>query len=179
MMSLKGDGKPVSFIEDCAVPLEHLAEYTDALTEVFARHGTHGTWYAHASVGTLHVRPILDMRRDGPKGGAGKMRAIAEEAAALVRKFRGRIQRRARRRAMPRRMDRMAVRTIPLRSFSRDQQRTRPNRIIQSRQDHRSAENGRCRTVSLCAAFGSRDHIEPSRSSRCSIGRRGTCKTIR
>src|SRR5690606_11880331 len=65
MMSLKGDGKPVSFIEDCAVPLEHLAEYTDALTEVFARHGTKGTWYAHASVGTLHVRPILDMRRGG------------------------------------------------------------------------------------------------------------------
>ncbi len=89
MMSLKGDGKPVSFIEDCAVPLEHLADYTDALSEVFARHGTHGTWYAHASVGTLHVRPILDMRRDGPEGGAQRMRAIAEEAAALVRKFRG------------------------------------------------------------------------------------------
>ncbi|HWG76040.1 MAG TPA: FAD-linked oxidase C-terminal domain-containing protein [Steroidobacteraceae bacterium] len=85
MMSLKGDGKPVSFIEDCAVPLEHLAEYTAALTEVFARHGTQGTWYAHASVGTLHVRPILDMRRDGTK----KMRAIAEEAAELVRKYRG------------------------------------------------------------------------------------------
>ena len=85
MMSLKGDGKPVSFIEDCAVPLEHLADYTDALTEVFARHGTRGTWYAHASVGTLHVRPILDMRRDG----AQKMRAIADEAAALVRKFKG------------------------------------------------------------------------------------------
>ena len=65
MMSLKGDGKPVSFIEDCAVPLVHLAEYTDALTEVFARHGTRGTWYAHASVGTLHVRPILDMRQGG------------------------------------------------------------------------------------------------------------------
>jgi FAD/FMN-containing dehydrogenase/Fe-S oxidoreductase len=89
MMSLKGDGKPVSFIEDCAVPLEHLAEYTDALTEVFTRHGTRGTWYAHASVGTLHVRPILDMRQSGPAGGAMKMRAIAEEAAALVRKFRG------------------------------------------------------------------------------------------
>jgi FAD/FMN-containing dehydrogenase/Fe-S oxidoreductase len=85
MMSLKGDGKPVSFIEDCAVPLEHLADYTDALTEVFTRHGTHGTWYAHASVGTLHVRPILDMRRDGAK----KMRAIAEEAGALVRKYKG------------------------------------------------------------------------------------------
>jgi FAD/FMN-containing dehydrogenase/Fe-S oxidoreductase len=89
MMSLKGDGKPVSFIEDCAVPLEHLAEYTDRLTEVFARHGTHGTWYAHASVGTLHVRPILDMRRDGADGGAAKMRAIAEEASELVRRYKG------------------------------------------------------------------------------------------
>jgi len=85
MMSLRGDGKPVSFIEDCAVPLEHLADYTDALTEVFARHGTKGTWYAHASVGTLHVRPILDMRRDG----AVKMRAIANEASELVRQFKG------------------------------------------------------------------------------------------
>jgi FAD/FMN-containing dehydrogenase/Fe-S oxidoreductase len=85
MMSLKGDGKPVSFIEDCAVPLAHLADYTDALSEVFARHGTRGTWYAHASVGTLHVRPILDMRRDG----AAKMRAIAEEASVLVRKYKG------------------------------------------------------------------------------------------
>ncbi len=89
MMSLKGDGKPVSFIEDCAVPLEHLADYTDALTEVFARHGTRGTWYAHASVGTLHVRPILDMRTAGAQGGAAKMRAIANEASELVRKFRG------------------------------------------------------------------------------------------
>ncbi|MBC7710263.1 MAG: FAD-binding protein [Rhizobacter sp.] len=85
MMSLKGDGKPVSFIEDCAVPLESLAEYTANLTEVFAKHGTRGTWYAHASVGTLHVRPILDLRR----GDATKMRAIADEASALVRKFKG------------------------------------------------------------------------------------------
>ena len=89
MMSLKGDGKPVSFIEDCAVPLEHLADYTDALTEVFTRHGTRGTWYAHASVGTLHVRPILNMREGGPDGGAAKMRTIAEEASLLVRKYKG------------------------------------------------------------------------------------------
>jgi Fe-S oxidoreductase/FAD/FMN-containing dehydrogenase len=85
MMSLKGDGKPVSFIEDCAVPLESLAEYTQALTDVFSKHGSRGTWYAHASVGTLHVRPILDMRRDG----AQKMRAVAEEASELVRKYKG------------------------------------------------------------------------------------------
>ena len=85
MMSLKGDGKPVSFIEDCAVPLESLADYTQALTEVFSKYGSRGTWYAHASVGTLHVRPILDMRRDG----AQKMRAVAEEASELVRKYKG------------------------------------------------------------------------------------------
>jgi len=85
MMSMKGDGKPVSFIEDCAVPLEHLAEYTDRLTQVFEKHGTRGTWYAHASVGTLHVRPILDMRRDG----AQQMRAIAEEACAMVKQYKG------------------------------------------------------------------------------------------
>jgi FAD/FMN-containing dehydrogenase/Fe-S oxidoreductase len=85
MMSMKGDGKPVSFIEDCAVPLEHLAEYTDRLTRVFEKHGTKGTWYAHASVGTLHVRPVLNMKADG----ARKMRAIAEEACAMVKAFKG------------------------------------------------------------------------------------------
>jgi FAD/FMN-containing dehydrogenase/Fe-S oxidoreductase len=85
MMSMKGDGKPVSFIEDCAVPLEHLADYTERLTEVFRRHGTEGTWYAHASVGTLHVRPVLNMKADGAK----KMRAIAEEACALVKSYKG------------------------------------------------------------------------------------------
>jgi Fe-S oxidoreductase len=85
MMSMKGDGKPVSFIEDCAVPLEHLAEYTAGLTEVFRKHGTEGTWYAHASVGCLHVRPVLNMKGDG----AVRMRAIAEEAAELVRRYKG------------------------------------------------------------------------------------------
>ena len=85
MMSMKGDGKPVSFIEDCAVPLEHLAEYTDSLTQVFAKHGTRGTWYAHASVGTLHVRPVLNMK----EGGARQMRAIAEEACELVKRYKG------------------------------------------------------------------------------------------
>ena len=85
MMSMRGDGKPVSFIEDCAVPLAHLADYVERLTQIFAKHGTRGTWYAHASVGTLHVRPILDMRRDG----GAKMRAIAEEASAIVREYKG------------------------------------------------------------------------------------------
>ena len=86
MMSMKSAGKPVSFIEDCAVPLEDLAEYTDRLTQVFAKHGTSGTWYAHASVGCLHVRPILNMKQSTD---VKKMRAIAEEAFEMVREYKG------------------------------------------------------------------------------------------
>ncbi len=85
-MSMKGDGKPVSFIEDCAVPLDHLADYTAGLNEVFARHGTTATWYAHASVGCLHVRPILNLKQEM---GAKSMRAIALEAIDLVRRYKG------------------------------------------------------------------------------------------
>ena len=86
MMSMKSEAKPVSFLEDCAVELKDLAEYTDKLTRIFDRHGAKGTWYAHASVGCLHVRPVLDMKQ---QGGADTMRAIAEEAFELVRSFGG------------------------------------------------------------------------------------------
>ena len=89
MMSLKGDGKPVSFIEDCAVPLEHLAEYTCALTEVFAKYGTRGTWYAHASVGTLHVRPILDMRVGGRREAPPRCAPSRKRPPTLVRRYKG------------------------------------------------------------------------------------------
>ena len=86
MMSMKEEGKPVSFVEDCAVPLEHLADYTDRLTAIFEKHGTRGTWYAHASVGCLHVRPVLNLRLDKD---VKAMRAIAEEAFDLVRAYKG------------------------------------------------------------------------------------------
>ncbi|MDJ0778350.1 MAG: FAD-linked oxidase C-terminal domain-containing protein [Gammaproteobacteria bacterium] len=85
MMSMKGEGKPVSFIEDCAVRLEDLAEYTRRLTDIFEKYGTSGTWYAHASVGCLHVRPILNMKQDG----AQKMRAIMEETLEIVEEYKG------------------------------------------------------------------------------------------
>jgi len=86
MMSMKEEGKPVSFVEDCAVPLEYLAEYTERLTQVFEKNGTRGTWYAHASVGCLHVRPVLNLRLDKDKQA---MRRIAEEAFAFVREYKG------------------------------------------------------------------------------------------
>jgi len=86
MMSMKGDGKPVSFIEDCAVALEDLADYTERLNEVFAKHGTKGTWYAHASVGCLHVRPVLSMKDPAD---VTTMRAVADECFSLVREYKG------------------------------------------------------------------------------------------
>lgn len=86
MMSMKAAGKPVSFVEDCAVPLEHLAEFTDRLTQIFEKHGTQGTWYAHASVGCLHVRPVLNLKLDKD---VKAMRAIAEEAFDMVKSYKG------------------------------------------------------------------------------------------
>jgi FAD/FMN-containing dehydrogenase/Fe-S oxidoreductase len=86
MMSMKEEGKPISFVEDCAVPLMCLADYTTRLTEIFEKHGTRGTWYAHASVGCLHVRPVLNLRQDKD---VKAMRAIAEEAFAMVRDYKG------------------------------------------------------------------------------------------
>ena len=86
MMSMKEQGKPVSFVEDCAVPLEHLADYTTRLTQIFEKHGTRGTWYAHAGSGCLHVRPVLNLRQEKD---VHAMRAIAEEAFAMVREYKG------------------------------------------------------------------------------------------
>lgn len=86
MMSMKEAGKPVSFVEDCAVELPDLAEYTAGITEIFSKHGTKGTWYAHASVGCLHVRPVLNMKLDQD---VQTMRSIAEEAFELVRAYKG------------------------------------------------------------------------------------------
>ena len=84
--STRGDAKPISVIEDCAVPLKHLAAYTARLTRLFEKYGTRGTWYAHASVGCLHVRPVLNMKSDLD---VRKLRSIAEEAFAIVREYGG------------------------------------------------------------------------------------------
>jgi FAD/FMN-containing dehydrogenase/Fe-S oxidoreductase len=86
MMSMKQEGKPVSFVEDCAVPLPHLADYTERLNAIFAKHGTSGTMYAHASEGCLHVRPVLNLKLEKD---VKAMRAIAEETFAMVREYKG------------------------------------------------------------------------------------------
>lgn len=86
VMSVAGDQKPVSIVEDCTVPLDRLREYAAGVEEVFARHGTSGTWYAHASVGCLHVRPSVNMKEEA---GAATLRAVAEEVHQVVGRLGG------------------------------------------------------------------------------------------
>ncbi len=86
MMSMRDDRKPISFVEDCAVELKDLAEYTARLTEIFEKYGTRGTWYAHASVGCLHVRPVLNLRKEKD---IKAMRAIAEECFDMILQYKG------------------------------------------------------------------------------------------
>ena len=86
VMSMAGPRKPISFIEDCAVPLEHLSSYARHVDEIFSKHGVDGTWYAHASVGCLHVRPALNLRDPSD---VRRMRAIAEETHEVVRRYGG------------------------------------------------------------------------------------------
>ncbi|MDE2983058.1 MAG: FAD-binding protein [Gemmatimonadota bacterium] len=81
VMSMKGDRKPVSIVEDCAIPLPALAEFGAAVEDIFARHGTSSTWYAHASVGCLHVRPSLNMKDPSD---IAAFRSIGEEVMRLA-----------------------------------------------------------------------------------------------
>ena len=86
LMSMKGDKKPVAFIEDCAVSLNHLADYTARLKEIFKKYNTSGMFYAHASVGTLHIRPVLNMKSDED---IKNMRSISEETFEMVKDYKG------------------------------------------------------------------------------------------
>lgn len=86
MMGMTGGPKPLAFIEDAAVPVEHLPAYIDQVVKICAKYGTHAAMYAHASVGLIHVRPILDLRKQED---IDKMKHIANEAFELVVKYGG------------------------------------------------------------------------------------------
>jgi FAD/FMN-containing dehydrogenase/Fe-S oxidoreductase len=86
VMAMAGPRRPVSFVEDCAVPLGHLAEYARRVDEIFAQNGVEGTWYAHASVGCLHVRPALNLKDPND---VARVRIIAEAVHQVVRELGG------------------------------------------------------------------------------------------
>ncbi len=85
-MSMKGDAKALSFVEDAAVPPERLRDYIRDLLALVARHGTVAGVYAHASVGCLHVRPVIDLKTDA---GVRTFESIASETADLVLTYGG------------------------------------------------------------------------------------------
>src|SRR5687768_1896539 len=85
-MAMKEDAKSLSFVEDTAVAPEKLADYIDRFLSIVRRHETTAGVYAHASVGCLHVRPVVNMKTEE---GVRKFEAIANDISDLVLEFGG------------------------------------------------------------------------------------------
>ncbi|WP_416840955.1 FAD-binding and (Fe-S)-binding domain-containing protein [Haloferax sp. DFSO52] len=86
LMSLQGDPKPYPFIEDASVPPEELAEYVQSFEEVLSDHGTSAAYFAHAGSGTLHIRPILNLK---DANGIETMHSITDDVTDLVLEHHG------------------------------------------------------------------------------------------
>lgn len=86
LMSVTGDAKPLAFVEDTAVPPERLPAFVARFQDAVARHGTTASYYGHASVGCLHIRPMVNVKRTD---GVATMEALASEIADLVLEFGG------------------------------------------------------------------------------------------
>ena len=86
MLGVKGDEKPLPFIEDSCIPVEHLGKYISELLEICKRHDRRMALYAHASVGVIHVRPLLNLKRQSD---VDIMASISQQTFDLVRKYGG------------------------------------------------------------------------------------------
>lgn len=86
LMSLEGDPKPYPFIEDATVPPESLADYVDEFVHILDAHDTSAAFFAHAGSGTLHIRPILNLKSES---GVEALRSITEEVTDLVLEYDG------------------------------------------------------------------------------------------
>ena len=86
---MKGDKKPIAFVEDTAVdPRAPAREFVPRFREIIAKHDTDGAYYGHCSVGCLHIRPVIDLKI--PRG-LEQVRAIADEIFDLVLEYGGAI----------------------------------------------------------------------------------------
>jgi FAD/FMN-containing dehydrogenase/Fe-S oxidoreductase len=86
LYGMRGDRKPVTFVEDTAVSPERLPEFTSRFRDILHRHGTDGAFYGHASVGCLHIRPLINLKDTGE---VERMRRITEDITDLVLEFGG------------------------------------------------------------------------------------------
>ena len=85
-MAMKDDAKSLSFVEDTAVAPERLRDYIDRFLAIVKRHHTTAGVYAHASVGCLHVRPVINMKT---ADGIRTFESLANDVAELVLEFGG------------------------------------------------------------------------------------------
>lgn len=86
LLSIPGARKPIAFVEDTAVDPSKLPEFTRRFSKILARHGIAGAYYGHASVGCLHIRPMIDTKAGGD---LRILKAVSDEVAALVQEFGG------------------------------------------------------------------------------------------
>lgn len=86
LMYMVGDAKPIPFIEDAAVPVENLGDFVRGFEKVVAEFGTRGDFYAHASAGCLHIRPVIDLKS---KNGIEAMKGITQAIVELTLQFGG------------------------------------------------------------------------------------------
>jgi Fe-S oxidoreductase len=86
LYGMPGDRKPVTFVEDTAVPPAALPEFVARFRALLRGHGTDGAFYGHASVGCLHIRPVLNLK---DQGDVARMRRIAADVTDLVLAFGG------------------------------------------------------------------------------------------
>ncbi len=86
LMSVRGDAKPIPVIEDVSVPVAHLPAFVAAVQEMVARYDTTAAYYAHASAGCLHIRPLINLKT---LAGVEAMEELAHAAAELAHRFGG------------------------------------------------------------------------------------------
>jgi len=88
LLGMKGDSKPIAFIEDTAVDPKHLPAFVSRFRAIMAQHGAQGAYYGHCSVGCLHIRPLINLKT---RRGLEQVQAMAAEIFDLVLEFGGAI----------------------------------------------------------------------------------------
>jgi len=86
MMNVPGDAKPLPFVEDTAVSPHVLPDFVRRFDSIVRKHGTEAGYYGHASVGCLHIRPLINLKN---QEGIDRMVAISDEISDLVLEFGG------------------------------------------------------------------------------------------
>ncbi len=86
LMSVNGDHKPIAFVEDPAVPIDRMGSFLKEFRNILDRHGARGGYYGHASVGCLHVRPMINLKDPSE---VRTMATIADEVFGIVMNYGG------------------------------------------------------------------------------------------